>query len=73
VPTTNIENPLLMKTLKGLMVLMTACVISNTAFCQTPNSPTPTATVVSEPKKEEKKEVHSPKKWYDKISLRGYA
>lgn len=53
-----------MKTLKGILILMTLCVISTTLFAQN---------VSSEVKKEEKKEVQAPKKWYDKISLRGYA
>jgi Phosphate-selective porin O and P len=71
VPTTNIENPLLMKTLKGLLVLMTTCVVSSITLCQSTTTPAAT-TAVTEPKKEEKKEVQTPKKWYDKISLRGY-
>ena len=62
-----------MKTFKGLMVLMTSCVVSSTAFCQTTTTPISTATTVTEPEKEKKKESPAPKKWYDKISLRGYA
>jgi hypothetical protein len=51
-----------MKTFKGLFVLMTLCVINLTAVSQ--NTPST-----------EKKEgsSSSAKKWYDKISLRGYA
>ena len=42
---------------------MATCAISLSTFCQNP---------ISEPKQEVKKEAHLPKKWYDKISLRGY-
>lgn len=49
-----------MKTFQGLFVLMTLCVISSTTFAQNSTN-------------EPKKEVQTPKKWYDKISLRGYA
>lgn len=52
-----------MKTFKGLLCLMATCAISLSTFCQNP---------ISEPKQEVKKEAHLPKKWYDKISLRGY-
>jgi hypothetical protein len=67
VQTTNIEkSQYLMKTFKRLLSLMAICVISETTICQN-------TVTSSEPKKEEKKETPSPKKWYDKISLRGYA
>ena len=63
-----------MKNLKGLLCLMTACVISTSTLCQSTTTTFPTATTtVTEPKKQEKKESPAPKKWYDKISLRGYA
>lgn len=52
-----------MKIFKGLLCLMATCAISLSTFCQNP---------ISEPKQEVKKEAHLPKKWYDKISLRGY-
>ncbi len=61
-----------MRNLKGLTVLMTACVVSSNAFCQSTTTPTVTTTFI-EPTKEDKKESSAPKKWYDKISLRGYA
>lgn len=48
-----------MKTFQGLFVLMTLCAISVSTFAQNSTN-------------EPKKEVHT-KKWYDKISLRGYA
>jgi hypothetical protein len=53
-----------MKTSQGLLALLTLCVISASSFAQSAST---------EPKKEEKKEVQAPKKWYEKISLRGYA
>ncbi|MBB6002194.1 porin [Arcicella rosea] len=49
-----------MKTFKGLFVLVTLCVVSSQTIAQNP---------INEPKKE----AQAPKKWYDKISLRGYA
>lgn len=49
-----------MKTFQGLFVLMTLYVISSTTFAQNSTN-------------EPKKEVQTSKKWYDKISLRGYA